>query len=186
MSKLETMDLGVIVERRKIDHPWQEWAWKAVAVIPGAHRVEAWTEIAQGDGWTQYHAVTMPVELHRRETEAYVANLETERPAVYVVMRDDDDDEEEGGHPYYVALVTLSPYDAQDYLDSGEDLVEAVPMPEPVLAWMQDFVGQHHVEEPFVKRKRDKVKIEEHKFGQESIVELRQRMAREDEDGSDG
>ena len=45
-------------------------------------------------------------------------------------------------------------------MDSGEDLVEAVPMPEPVLAWMQDFVGQHHVEEPFVKRKRDKKRVD--------------------------
>ena len=173
------MDLGVIVERRKIDHPWQEWAWKAVAVIPDGRPVEPWTEIARGEGWIQYHAATMPVELHRRETEAYVASLETERPAVYVVMRDDEDGE--GSQPYYVALVTLSPYDAQDYLDSGEDLVESVPMPEPILAWMQDFVDQHHVEEKFVKRKRDKVKIEEHKFGQEPIFELRQRIAGEDD-----
>ncbi|MGI9414703.1 MAG: DUF3305 domain-containing protein [Hyphomicrobiales bacterium] len=183
MSKLETLDIGVVVERRRIDHPWQEWAWKAVAVIAGARPVEPWTQIGEGDGWVQFHAATMPLELHRRETEAYVANLETERPSVYVVLRDDEDGE--GAQPYYVALVTVSPYDAQDYQDSGEDLVEAVPMPEPVLAWMQDFIGQHHVEEPFVKRKRDKVKIEDHKFGQEPLVELRQRMARAREDDSD-
>ena len=36
------------------------------------------------------------------------------------------------------------------------DLVEAVPMPESVRAIVEAFVAEHHVEQPFVKRKRDR------------------------------
>jgi hypothetical protein len=184
MQTQESLDVGVIVERRKIDHPWQEWEWRPVAVFIGAEPQCNWTEISRGDGWTHYHAATLPIELHRRETEAYVHNLETGTPSVYIVMREDEDGET--SRPYYIELVTASPYDAQDYLDSGEEIVERVPMPEPVLAWVDHFISQHHVEEKFIKRRRDKLKIEDHKFGQEPLVELRRRMAQPMEDGSDG
>lgn len=184
MSKQETLDVGVVVERRKIDHPWQEWEWKPVGIFVGAEAESDWQTIAQGEGWTHFHAATMQIELHRRETEGYVHNLETEEPSVYIVMRDDEDDETD--HPYYISLVTANPYEAQDYLDTGEEIVERVLMPEPVLAWLQHFIEQHHVEEKFIKRQRDKMKLEEHKFGQEPLVELRRRMAQPLEDGTDG
>ena len=71
---------------------------------------------------------------------------------VYVMLSvsDDPDDARE----VELALVTASPYDAQDYLDSGEDILEGVPMPDGVIAWVQSFVDRHHVDEPFYKRKR--------------------------------
>ena len=53
-------------------------------------------------------------------------------------------------------MVTASPYEAQDYTDSGEELVERVPMPEGVQAWVWEFIERFHVEETFIKRKRDK------------------------------
>ena len=184
MTKQESLDVGVIVERRKINHPWQEWEWKAVGVFIGAAAPDEWTEVASGEGWTHFHAATLPIELHRRETEAYVHNLNTQSPSVYVVMREDEDGET--GFPFYVDIVTASPYDAQDYLDSGEELVERVAMPDPIIAWVEHFIAQHHVEEKFIKRRRDKVRVEDHKFGQEPIVELRKRMEQSAEDGSDG
>src|SRR5690606_30672543 len=36
MERRISMPLGVVVERREIDNRWQPFAWKAVAVIPGA------------------------------------------------------------------------------------------------------------------------------------------------------
>jgi hypothetical protein len=67
---------------------------------------------------------------------------------------------EHGEMPYEVLLATASPYQAQDYADSGEELVEKVPMPEGVVAWVRDFVEKHHEEEEFVKRRRDKKRID--------------------------
>jgi len=53
-------------------------------------------------------------------------------------------------------LATASPYEAQDYLESGEETVEGVPMPEEIAAFIQAFVETHHVDEVFTKRRRQK------------------------------
>ena len=50
--------------------------------------------------------------------------------------------------------VTASAYEAQDYADNGEDIVEPVPMPPGLEAWIGDFVERNHHQETFVKRKR--------------------------------
>ncbi len=180
MEKTQTIDLGVVVEKRRIDHPWQEWSWLPVAVIPGAPKVEGWTVMTTDPDCIQYHAATLPLELHRKETEGYLVNLADRVPSVYVVLRDndDDDEDEEGGEdtPMTVHLVSASAFDAQDYMDSGEEIVEAVPMPPDLIAWVQAFADKHHVEERFIKRKRDKLKIEETKFGQEPLAEIRVRQ----------
>ena len=55
-----------------------------------------------------------------------------------------------------------------------------VAMPQPLLELLEAFVAEHHVEEPFVKRQRQKHhQAEEHKFGQEPIEVLRKRAAAE-------
>ena len=45
-------------------------------------------------------------------------------------------------------------------MDSGDGLIELVPMPEGLIAVIQAFCDQHHVEEVFVKRKRDRKNID--------------------------
>lgn len=153
-----TMPLGVAVERQRIDHPWQKWRWMPVAVIPGAPPVEGWKEIARGERFVRWHAATLQLELHRKETEAYKVNLSNHPPVIYVVLRTDGSGA--AAHEVRPFRVTASPYEAQDYLDSGDDIVEGVPMPEGLIAWVQAFVDRHHVDEPFRKRRRDRVDTE--------------------------
>jgi Protein of unknown function (DUF3305) len=151
MERRLTMPLGVVVERRAIDNRWQRWAWKPVAVIPGAPPIDAWRELARGDRFVRWHAATLPLELHRTETEGYRANLSGRVPAIYVGLR-----KQSGGeHEHVPFLVTASPYEAAAY---AEAIVEPVPMPDALIAWVQDFVDRHHIDEPFQKRKRDKAK----------------------------
>ena len=149
MDRLETMRLGVVVERRDIDSPWQDYVWRPVAVIPGAPEVDQWKEVNRGEGWIQYHAATLSLELHRKETEAYHYNLASRPPVIYVVLRQD---EEAGEHEVEPFVVTASPAESQDFLDAGDDIVEAVPMPEVVIDWVQAFVDTHHVDQPHHKR----------------------------------
>ena len=115
----------------------------------------------------------MPLELFRKETESYLVALSSPVPSVYVIMRETEDDEAEW--PYEIHMVTASAYEAQDYTDTGEDIVEAVKMPDDLVAWVREFVERHHVEEKFVKRKRDRLRVEDEKFGQEPLVEVRRR-----------
>ena len=153
----ETLPLGVVLERRRSAHAWQDHAWRPAEVVPGAPPCDpsgAWTVLRAGEGWTHYHAGTLALELFRKDTEAYKVNLSQSPPRIFVVLRGDDEGESEHEHDYLPFLVTASPYEAQDYLDSGEEIVEAVAMPPDVIAFVQAFVDRHHVAEPFHKRKR--------------------------------
>ena len=157
----QSMPLGVIIERRDIDHPWQRYRWQAVGVIPGARAIDEPQVLRQDEGWVQFHAATLAVELHRTETEGYKRNLANQAPVVYVLLRDDEDDgADDAPRPH---LVTVCPYEAQDYLDAGDmgESVEAVAMPESLKAWIQNYVDAHHVDETFHKRKRKKWKSED-------------------------
>ncbi|MEQ8355187.1 MAG: DUF3305 domain-containing protein [Kiloniellaceae bacterium] len=157
MEKSETIPLGVVIERRRSNHPWSDFAWRPIAVIPGAAALnprDPWTRLREGDGWIQFHSGTLQLELFRAETESYRINLAQTPPRIFVVLRGNDDPEIP--HELLAFLVTASPFEAQHYLDSGEEIVEAVPMPEEIVALVQDFVDAHHREEVFTKRRRNK------------------------------
>ena len=161
------MPLGVVVERREGASRWQRWSWRAVAVLPGAPAA-SWRELARGDGWIRWHAATLALTLHRKETEGYRVNLASRTPAVYVVLRPAVD-----GGGLVPVRVTASAFDAQDHLDSSEDQVDPVPMPEALAAWVQGYAQRHHVEEPFRKRRRERFNPAESGFGRPPPVALR-------------
>ena len=165
-----TLDVGIVVERRPSAHPHGGEIWEAVAVLPGAGPAE-WREIAREAGpngaIVRYHAATLPLTLHRRETEALRENLSLAEPVVFVVLEEDD---EIGAYPWRPHVVTLSPFEAQDYGDA-DALVFKLPLPEGLAALAAAFVEAHHVEEPFYKRKRDRVRVEDEKFGKVPIFE---------------
>jgi Protein of unknown function (DUF3305) len=165
MATDETLPLGVVLERRKTDHPWQDFTWRPVGVVPGAPACDprgAWKLLRDGDGWEHFHSGTLTLSLFRKETEAYKVNLSQQPPRIFVVLRAEE--EAGGAHDYVPCLVTASPYEAQDYLDSGEEIVEAVPMPPDVVAFVQGYIDAHHVDEPFYKRKRKRHDLEQEGF----------------------
>ena len=125
-------------------------------MLPGAGP-EDWREMRRDGEWIEYHAATVSLDLHGAETEAYRNALSDGQPSVFVVLRQED--ARDDARPS-VLLVTASPYEAQDYADSGEEVVEKVPMPPGLIAWVRDFVDQHHVEEKFIKRKRDRKRVD--------------------------
>ena len=147
-----TVPLGVVLRRRPGVTRWARWVWRAVAVLPGAGPAD-WRELRREGEATEYHAATLPLTLHRPDPEAYRVALTAEPPVVYVVLRPGEADAA-GPGGMCVHAVTASPFEAQDYLDSGEEQVEPVPMPPALAAFVGDFVARHHVEEPFVKRQR--------------------------------
>lgn len=182
MSAAFSIPIGVIVAREDIDSQWQEHIWRPIGVLPGAPSIDKWTELRRGDGWVHYHAQTVTLELFRKETDSYKFNLEGREPVIYIILSDEEDDEDdEDDRPLGVHLVTVCPFEAADYLDSGELIVEPVAMPPELFALVSNFVEEHHVEEKFKKRKRSEVKLEEHNFGQEPIIETRKRMKRENQ-----
>jgi hypothetical protein len=156
------MPVGVVVRKTPGVTKWAKWNWQAVAVLPGAAQAD-WKEMRREDDAVEYHAGTLTLELFRTDTEAYLTGLSCEAPALYVVMRNAGSDDELSD--IELVLVTASPYDAQDYMDSGEELVERIPMPASVIAWVVDFIDEHHEDEVFIKRRRDKKRIDQSEDG---------------------
>jgi len=150
------LPLGVVVRRAPGVTRWAPWSWKAVAVLPGAGPAE-WHEMRREGETVEYHAATLTLDLHHTQTEAYLEALRARLPSVYVVMRPAA--AAGGAMPFEVTLVTASPFEAQDYCDTGEEMVERVPMPEGLIALIRDFVAAHHIAEEFKKRKRDWVRV---------------------------
>ncbi len=158
MSKrTATLPVGVVLRKQPGVTRWANWVWRVVGVLPGAGPAN-WREMRREGEAVEYHAATCELEVHRAETEAYLVALSNDPPSCYVVLRENEDPDAE--HEVEVFLVTANAFEAQDYLDSGEEIVEAVPMPPTLIGWLSDFVARHHKEEEFYKRKRDKVKTD--------------------------
>jgi hypothetical protein len=146
-----SMPVGVVIERRPGVTRWQRWVYRPVAVLPGAGPAD-WRLLRSEGGIDTYHAATRTLELHRADVEAYKISLSMTPPSVFVVLRPDDAGT--GGHPFKVHAVTASAYEAQDYQDSGDEIVEPVAMTPGLEAWVRGFADAHFVAEPFRKRRR--------------------------------
>jgi hypothetical protein len=153
-----SIPLGIVIRRAPGVTRWAKWTWKAVAVLPGAGPAN-WTELRCEEGVTDYHAATVDLVLYRTDTEAYLTGISARIPSVYVVMREAAD--ADATQELEVVLATVSPYDAQDYADSGEEIVELVPMPDGLIDWVKVFIERHHEDEVFIKRRRDKNRVDQ-------------------------
>ena len=157
-----SIPVGVVIRRQPGVTKWADWVWRAIAVLPGADNAD-WRELRREGEAVEYHAATCELEVHRAETEAYRVALANHPPSVYVILRPTDDPDAE--HEVEVFGVTASPYDAQDYQDSGEEIVEAVPMPPSLVGWLSSFVEKHHKDEVFIKRKRREMDLDQKEDG---------------------
>lgn len=154
-QQYQSMPMGIVVRRTPGATRWAKWAWRAVAVLPGARPAD-WAILREEGDVAEFHAQTVQLELHGAESEAYLTGISDKEPAIYVVMRGTDD----AARPFHVTLVTASPYEAQDYADNGDDIVEKVPMPAGLVAWVRDFAQAYFEEEVFVKRRRDRKRVD--------------------------
>lgn len=156
ISPLASMPLGVVVRKSPGVTRWAAWSWKAIAVLPGAPEAN-WRELRREGEVVEYHAGTLPLNLYPGEAEAYLAALSVAQPSVYAVLRPDPTALEA---PLKLHLVTASPYEAEDYLDSGDEMVEKIPMPPGLVDWLRAFVADHYEAEAFVKRRRNKARVD--------------------------
>jgi hypothetical protein len=147
----ETVEVGVIVERRALKNPWVDHAWMPVAVLAGAPAAAPWTELHGTAEVTRYYAGKAELEFFGSDTTMYRENLRSPQPSLWVALRPTD------APPGVVLhLVTVDPADAEALTGTGTDIIEAVPMPLEIQQLLAAFVEAHHVERPFVKRQRDR------------------------------
>lgn len=149
-TALAHVAVGVVVERRKAKSAWTDFLWRPVSVLAGKPAAAPWTQLATDSEGMQFYAGDAVIELHRTETTNYRDNLASGTPKLWVIMRPTASDP-----PYELLAVTADPAEGEAFTDAGSDLVEPVPMPPAIADIVDQFIAQHHVERPFVKRQRD-------------------------------
>ncbi|MFC7704705.1 DUF3305 domain-containing protein [Plastorhodobacter daqingensis] len=147
----QRLGLAVEVERRPAKSRWLAHLWRVSALRPPRPDLAPWTLLHEEGPLSRFHAGTAEILLHSADTRLYKDNIEAEQPSVYVVLR------RGGSAPgWRLLLVTVDPSEAHAHADVGNDLVEALVMPPPILAAVTAFVRRHHVERREWKRRRDR------------------------------
>jgi hypothetical protein len=150
-TPLLRIPVGVVVARRKAASQWIDFTWAPVTVLHGAPEAEPWTVLSHDEETTTFYAGGAEVELYRSETGYYRDNLASGAPSLWVVLTATEADP-----PYRIVAVTADPAEGEGLAESAANLVEQVPMPQPIAEMVGAFVAEHHVERQFFKRKRDR------------------------------
>ena len=153
-AALIRIPVGVVVERRKAESPWLDFLVRPVSVLAGVPAAPPWTVIDAAEDLTTFYAGDAVIELHRTETANYRNNLASGTPLLWVVLRPGA-----GEVGFGLLSVTADPAEGEALTGAGDDLVESVPMPSSVREIVEDFVAEHHVEQPFFKRARDRSSV---------------------------
>lgn len=146
-GSVESFELGLLVECRRTaggDATWRTGA--VVAAVPDALPLR----LLRDDGRTAlYLSSPHSLELHRTSCESYRYNLEAPQPSLFAVLRQGPDE------TWAPTLVTAAPDEAQAHMDSGDEVVDAVPLPAELKEQIEAFVARSPPEQ-FRKRQRDR------------------------------
>lgn len=147
--------VAVIMQRVPLANRWSDERWEAIAVELAEESAEGPQRIDDAASGTRWRCPGHFVELHPVEAEGYYLNVSTSEPKIFVLWRmaEPGDDAEPHARPL---IVTLSYGEAARFLDVGER-VDAVPIPDPLLAALQSFVVEHYRPEPRKKAKRNEL-----------------------------
>ena len=159
-TALMSIPVGVIVERRRAKSVWAEFLWRPVSVLAGKPSAEPWTALDVQAESVLFYAGGAVIELHRTESTYYRGNLASDTPRLWVALSPTGSD-----LPYGLRAVTADPAEGEGLTDAG-NLVETVPMPRDILAIVGQFIATHHVERPFIKRRREPAEFGRQKDGQ--------------------
>lgn len=145
------LDVGVFVDRLAIaGNPWIDHKWQVAAVVAGAPEAPAWTTISKTAEATRYFAGTAQIDLFPSDSANLADNLTSPRPSLWVVLG-----RTEAAPGMELRMVTADPAEGEGATQAGDDLVEAVPIPEDILAWITDFTQRHPPKKDFFKRRRE-------------------------------
>ena len=151
MSNPERREVGVIAEWQAVESAWADHRWRVTGLLPGAAAAAPWTLLGETPALRRYFAGNAELLLFPLETDTLKHNIDGPQPAVYVFLRTTE------AAPGMALLgATVCAGEAQAHADTGADLVEAVPMPPDIAAWVAEFVERHHVDRPAYRRRRDR------------------------------
>jgi hypothetical protein len=141
--------IGVVIARRPLKGPWESHAWLPAAVLPAAPALAPGTPLGRDGEDETFYAGETELSVYAQATGHYRDNLTSARPSVWVVLRP-------VGEGAELVSATVDPYEGEALAENIGDIVDAVPMPADLQAWLAAFFEAFHVERPFLKRQRDR------------------------------
>lgn len=143
-------DIGVVLRRKMLRSPWAESQWLPEAALPDVPAAEPGTALGTVDDDALIYAGAVTLTFHAAATAHYRDNLASGRPTLWVSLRPEEAACELAG-------VTADPYEAEALTEAIGGTVDAVPMPAAIQAELATFIAAFHVEQPFFKRRRDRL-----------------------------
>jgi hypothetical protein len=173
------IQVAVVMQRERTSGPsshWQPWRWVLAEVI--AHE-EGFGNVPRllykNDNEERWLHPGYTVELFKDDAEGYHLNVTTQTPGWFVMWRMEEEaalSDEPIAKP---EMVSLSYTDAGRWLDAQET-VEQVPAPAPVVAWLQAFVAEYHVEEVKRRKRPESFRSLTDRFGNPASVSTEKKM----------
>lgn len=158
MQPLVSIPVAAVLARKEISRSgWSLANWEGVAVLAGerfaAGKVRG-ERLNEDENGAQYMWDGLHLELFRDAAETYWFNLTGTCPSLFIICQ-----EHEGGELVPVS-VTADHADSTSAVEA-DCKVFAVPIPDDVLAQLEEFVMTHFKPEPPRKRRRTEWSEEE-------------------------
>jgi hypothetical protein len=149
-TALARIPVGVVAERRKAQSPWLDFVCRPVLVLAGVPEAAPGTVIRSEGEVTTFYVGEAVIELHRTESANYRDNIASGAPQLWVVLRPGESEMR-----FDLLCVTADPAEGEALTGAGNDLVEPVAMPPPIIEILKRFVAEHPVQQTFFKRERE-------------------------------
>jgi Protein of unknown function (DUF3305) len=167
------IDVAVVMRRERIEGAaarWQQWRWVLAEVIQGDAGFGAQPRLLlKNESEERWLHPGFKVELLESDAEGYYLNVSTQSPCWFVLWRMEEEAAYADEPIAMPQIVTLSYHDAGRWLDAQET-VEQVPAPDDIVAWLQDFVDEHHVRETKRRQRPESFKSLVDRFGSPASV----------------
>lgn len=137
----------MVLARRETGNQWAPVTWRPVAALAAAPPLVPLAFLADAEGEALHYAGGFTLTFHSSETSHYRDNLLSGRPSIWIAMSID-------GDVPSVRLITVDPYEGEALAETYGEGLDVVPMPHGIQDVLSRFVAEHHVERPFMKRKR--------------------------------
>jgi len=149
--------VAVVVERIPLANRWTSEKWQIGAVERDDSPLQVAVKLSDDASGTRWRFTGFALELHASESEGYFLNITAPDPKIFVMWRMLDPERiAADGLSARPELVTVSYNEAARLMDGGE-MVDALPLPPDVLAWMQPFVAANYQPEPKRKVRRNEL-----------------------------
>jgi hypothetical protein len=160
----EHLPVGVLAQSRSPRSRWARRGFVPLGVLVPAPPTPPASRLGPEGDIETWYAGPAQIALHPGDTGHYRDNLRAERPSLWVALK---------AGTLEVRLVTADPYEGEALAGDPGLVVEAVTMPQAIHARVAAFFEAHHVEEPFVKRKRKRADPEAMARGVVRVLDAR-------------